>query len=156
IPNESRRRAWWLEIRNAGSGKPSGGFIGAPGGGLNEITDARIDNGVLTWSFHSFRKGPGRDAPKLKGVYTAKLVNGKLEGTLQVEGDPPIQWVGSRSPDFKRVNPTSLKEGKPVELFNGRDLSGWEPTRTNAEMLWRVENGVLKNQPGTTDIMTKD
>jgi hypothetical protein len=154
IPNESRRRAWWLEIKNAGSGNPGGSFIGAPGGGLNEITDAKIENGVLTWSFDTFRKGPGRDAPKFKGVYTARLVNGKLEGNLKVEGDPAINWIGSRAPKFKAVDLGKLKQGKPVELFNGRDLTGWEPTRTSGTMLWKAENGILKNQPGTTDIMT--
>lgn len=155
IPNEARRRAWWLEIRGAETGSPKGSFIGAPGGGLNEITDARIGNGVLTWSFDTFRKGTGNDAPRRKGVYTPRLVDGKLEGVLRVEEDPEIRWTGVRAPQLKSVPLAQLKEGASVELFNGRDLTGWAATRPGAPVLWSVENGILKNQAGTTDIRTE-
>jgi hypothetical protein len=155
IPGESRSRAWWLEIKGADTGNPTGSFIGAPGGDLNQITDATIQNGELSWSFNNWRKGTGRDAPRRKGVYRARIVNGKLEGTLVVEGDPAIQWIGARAPQFKPVDFSKLKEGRPVELFNGRDLSGWKPTRAGAEVQWTVENGILKNQPKATDIMTE-
>ena len=155
VPGESRRRAWWLEIKGAETGSVTGSFIGAPGGGLNQITNAKIENGELTWSFDSWRKGQGKDAPRRTGVYRARLVNGKLEGTLVVEGDQPIKWNAVRAPKFPAVDVSKLKPGKPVELFNGKDLTGWKPTRENTPMVWKVENGILKNQPGTTDIYTE-
>jgi hypothetical protein len=155
IPNEARRRAWWLEIKNADSGKPSGSFVGAPGGDLNQITDAVIENGELRWSFNNWRLGQGKDAPRRVGTYRAKLVDGKLEGTLTVEGDQPIKWLGVRAPVFKQVDRGKLKEGKPIELFNGKDLGGWQGTRPGASVNWRVEDGILKNAAGTTDIMTE-
>jgi hypothetical protein len=155
VPGESRRRAWWLEIKGAGSGSITGSFIGAPGGGLNQITNAKVDNGELTWSFDSWRLGQGKDAPRRVGVYRARMAGDKLEGTLTVEGDKPVTWTAVRAPRFPTTDVSKAKPGKPIELFNGKDLSGWKPTRENAPMLWKVEDGIMKNQPGTTDIYTE-
>lgn len=153
VPGDVRKRAWWLEVKGAGTGSPSGSFIGAPGGGLDQITDMKIENGEIRWSFYR----PARNNNKeWKGVYRARLNNGKLEGTLQVEGQGrPVQWHAVRAPKFAPVDRSKLKEGTPVELFNGRDMTGWRPVRQDIPMKWTVENGILKNAPGTTDIISE-
>ena len=87
-------------------------------------------------------------------MYRAHVENGRLIGVLDVEGKPPVQFYGSRAPKFRRDDPEKLKAGTPVELFNGRDMTGWHAVRQNAPNLWKVENGVLKNGPKTTDIAT--
>jgi hypothetical protein len=35
------------------------------------------------------------------------------------------------------------KWGKPNELFNGKDLTGWRTDKPNASPAWKVENGSL-------------
>jgi len=35
------------------------------------------------------------------------------------------------------------KWGKPIELFNGKDLTGWRTDKPNASPAWKVENGSL-------------
>jgi hypothetical protein len=37
--------------------------------------------------------------------------------------------------------------GKPVELFNGKDLNGWKLTDRHAVNGWRAESGILVNNP---------
>jgi hypothetical protein len=153
VPGDARKRAWWVEIKGAGTPTPSGSFIGAPGGGLDEITDMKIRNGEATWSF---TRPPRREFKGWKGVYTARVNGGKLEGMLQVEGEAsPVKFHGVRAPKFPSVDRSRLKESTPVELFNGRDLTGWRPVRSNVPMKWTVENGILKNAPGTTDIVSE-
>jgi hypothetical protein len=46
------------------------------------------------------------------------------------------------APDLSRV-----KFGEPVVLLNGRDLSGWRLTNSGQKNGWRVEDGVLINDP---------
>jgi hypothetical protein len=153
VPDDARKRVWWIEIKGAGTPNPSGSFIGAPGGGLDEITDMKIRNGEATWSF---TRPPRENFKGWKGMYRARLSGGKLEGSLQVEGEAtPVKFYGVRAPRFAPVERRRLKEGKPVELFNGRDLTGWRPVRTNIPMKWTVQDGILKNAPGTTDIMSE-
>jgi hypothetical protein len=41
----------------------------------------------------------------------------------------------------------ALKFGTPVTLFNGKDLSGWEPVERDRENGWSVDGGVLVNNP---------
>jgi hypothetical protein len=59
-----------------------------------------------------------------------------------------IRFTGKRIPDLPAAPRVSdIKFGKPVELFNGVDLSGWELTSEGAVNGWKVENGVLVNDP---------
>lgn len=153
VPGDARKRAWWVEIKGADTPKPSGSFIGAPGGGLDQITDMKIDNAEARWSFYR----PARNENKeWRGLYRAKVVGDKLEGSMEVQGTGQVtKWFGVRAPKFAPVDMSKLKPGKPIELFNGKDMSGWRPVRDNVELKWRVENGILKNAPGTTDIVSE-
>ena len=47
------------------------------------------------------------------------------------------------------------KEGKPIALFNGKDLTGWKGLVPGAEVKWTVKDGVLRNDPPTTDIISE-
>jgi hypothetical protein len=150
VPENERRRAWWLEVQNAESGKPTGSFISAYAGDLNKFDEAKIENGELHLVFRSKAKPP--QITHLR----ARYVNGKLEGTREVEGDPKkLAWTGVRAPKFKTVDPKKLKPGTPVELFNGRDLSGWRPSRPERKMDWTVKDGITANVPAGVDIVSE-
>jgi hypothetical protein len=41
--------------------------------------------------------------------------------------------------------------GEPIELFNGKDLTGWRLSNPEKENGWRVEDGVLTNSTPKTD-----
>jgi hypothetical protein len=150
VPDNERRRAWWLEVNNAESGKPTGTFISAYAGDLNKIDEATIQNGELHVVFRSKAEKP--TVTHLR----ARYVNGKLEGTQEVEGNPKkLTWTGVRAPKFKTVDARKLKEGKPVELFNGKDLSGWRPLRPERKIEWTVKDGVTANVPAAVDLVTE-
>ena len=56
----------------------------------------------------------------------------------------PMERCGNerpRAPSLKRAS--DPKWGKPIQLFNGRDLSGWKMSDPNATPPWKVENGTL-------------
>lgn len=155
VPENDRRRAWWLELKNAESGKPTGSFISAYAGDLNQIDESSIQDGELHLVFRNKRPA----TPQVTHL-RARLVDGKLQGTRQTEGDntqnnKQLTWIGVRAPKFKTVDPKKLKEGKPVELFNGRDLSGWRPLRPERKIEWTVKNGVTANVPAAVDLVTE-
>ena len=79
-------------------------------------------------------------------------MNGKLEGRDEPGG---VKFTGVRAPVIADKDDGSWKEGKPIELFNGKDLSGWKPLNPGAEMKWSVEDGILRNAPPTTDIISE-
>ncbi|HUS07124.1 MAG TPA: DUF1080 domain-containing protein [Bryobacteraceae bacterium] len=157
VTQNARKRAWWLEVKDAGTSGISGMFVGAPGGQLDKIPEIALKGGELQFKFpqRRFYKDPSDPKRVQNGLYTARLVNGKLEGKFQVDGKDPISWSGVRAPRFKAENEAALKPQKPIELFNGKDLSGWRPLLDDKEIGWTVENGVLKNAAGTTDIVTQ-
>jgi len=47
VPENDRKRAWWFEVNNAESGKPTGTFISAFGGDLNKYDEGAIANDEL-------------------------------------------------------------------------------------------------------------
>ncbi len=145
---QQRRGAWWVELTGVGTPNAAGKFVSAYAGDMNKINEISVENGEL-----KFVIAPPTGA---KFVYRAKLAGGKLQGTMAREGQSaePVKWTGVRAPEIAEKDDGSWKESKPVQLFNGKDLSGWHALVPNAEMKWSVVDGVLKNAPPTTDIVS--
>lgn len=58
------------------------------------------------------------------------------------------EFAGRRIPPLPpRPNLSHAKYGTPMELFNGRDLSGWRLTDTSRANGWGVQDGNLINDP---------
>ncbi len=149
----SRPRAWWVELNGVGSPNPSGKFVSAYNGDMNTVDTAVVENGELRFTIAN----PGRNAKGPAPVYRARLVNGKLDGTLETPGSTaePVKWTGVRAPVIADKDDGSWKEGKPIELFNGKDLSGWKALNPAAEMKWSYKDGILRNAPPTTDLVSE-
>lgn len=147
VPNESRARAWWLEVTGAGTPNLAGKFVGAPGGNMDVIPEISIKDGELEFIFNK----------QFKGIYRAKLVGGKLQGTYEVEGQPDrkLAWIGVRAPEIREKDDASWKPGKPIQLFNGKDLTGWHSRIPGRDIGWQVTDGLLNNgKAGVPDLVT--
>jgi hypothetical protein len=134
VDNEARRRAWWLEVEGAGTPDLKGRFVGFPGGDMNRIQKIWIDNGELRFTFE---RGSTRQE------YSARLAGGRLSGVMKA-GTRETRWTGARAPEIKDRDDGSWREGKPVDLFNGRDLSGWHGVGGSTTG-WSVADGLLKS-----------
>src|SRR6266851_2556632 len=140
VHDNARKRAWWLEVKGAGTLTISGSFVGAPGGQMDKIPEIKLEDSELQFTFKSV---PNRGT----GVYRAKFVQGKLEGTL--EGVPvPLKWTGVRAPKLSGGDPKKWHDGTPVELFNSKDLTGWTLLHPEKKKGWNVANGIAKNEAG--------
>lgn len=141
-----RGRVWWLEVRGAGTGKIEGGFVGAPGGQLDPLTDARIENGQLVFTFK--RAG-------LVQTYKVSARGGKLEGVREevADGKPAttLPFTGVAAPEIREHDDGSWRQGRKVALFDGKTTSGWRQIVPDAPG-WYVEDGLLRNRQRASDI----
>ncbi len=152
--SDTRARAWWLEVTGAGTRNLKGRFVGAPGGQMDEIPEIRIDRGQLEFVFERNYGPRGAQPAKRRGVYRARLDGQKLVGTFSVDGTPRGQFTGVRAPEIRDKDDGSWKPGKPAELFNGKDLSGWTLPGGGAVEGWSVEGGLLTNSESAPDVVS--
>jgi hypothetical protein len=85
-------------------------------------------------------------------VFEGKLIGETFVGTTTGPDGTPWQWTGERAPDLKRKS--APEWGKPTQLFNGKDLSGWRPSDPNATATWKVENGTLVSPGHGAELIT--
>ena len=154
---EGRPRAWWVELTGVGTPDASGKFVSAYAGDMNIIDKISVENGDLVFVIIPKGGGAKAKAQPASRIYRAQLVNGKLEGTVAVEGQtrPPLKWKAVRAPVINEKDDGTWKEGQPIALFNGKDLTGWKALNPSVEMKWSVKDGVLRNDPPTTDIVSE-
>ena len=74
-------------------------------------------------------------------VFEGKLSGKMLVGTTTGQDGTLWQWTGVRAPDLKRRR--DPKWGNPMQLFNGKGLSGWRTSDPSSTATWKVENGTL-------------
>jgi hypothetical protein len=86
-------------------------------------------------------------------VFKARLVGNRLEGTTQDADGKTLNWVGVRAPDQR--SKATPKWGKPMPLFNGKDLSGWKLRNNGRGNCWSVASGTMTNNVPCVDIITE-
>jgi hypothetical protein len=105
-------------------------------GHARELPSAEIVDGHLR--FVSPREEEGRATDM---IFEATRSGQTLLGTTSGPDGKAWTWRGERAPSLKRSHVPQW--GKPVALFNGRDLRGWHVSDAQAHASWRAENGVL-------------
>jgi len=105
-------------------------------GNVHPATDVMLDGSHLTLTLTPA-------APRAPAtVWELTVAGDKLAGT-QTRGDATARLAGVRAPELKRDPPAAWTAPEP--LFNGKDLTGWEPL-TPANNHWVVKDGVLLNE----------
>jgi len=149
-------RGWWVELAGVGTPGACGKFVSAFGGDMNPIDKISVENGELVFIIIQ-KGGPKGKTPPPAKIFRARLVDDKLDGTLANEGQtrPPLKWKAVRAPVINEKDDGTWKEGTPIALFNGKDVTGWKGLNPRAEMKWSVKDGILRNDPPTTDIVSE-
>jgi hypothetical protein len=135
----------WLELRMEG-GQLKAEMVGR-WGNVRPLPRAELSNGHLT--FVSPKEEEGRPDDM---VFEGTLVGKTLLGTTAGPDGSKWQWTGVKAPSLKpRGTP---KWGKPIPLFNGKDLTGWRMSGTGTTK-WKVEDGKLVS-PGNGPELIND
>jgi hypothetical protein len=130
--------ASWLGIGQE-NGKLTGQFVGRLGSSL-PVDKIEIENGLLTFL-----------APKGM-VFKGRLIGDLLSGSTAGPDGTPWVWTGRRMPGLKRT--ADPQWGKPVSLFNGKDLTGWRFTDPDKRAIWGVRNGTIVVSGGGTELVS--
>jgi hypothetical protein len=128
-------RAWpsWLEISEEG-GQLEARMTGR-WGNVRPLPKVEISDGKLT-----FVSPKAEEDGKSDMVFEGKLSGKTLTGTVNGPDGSTWHWVGDRAPAL--VYTRAPHWGKPVSLFNGKDLTGWHPDKPGAPE-WTVQNGTI-------------
>jgi hypothetical protein len=78
--------------------------------------------------------------------------DGKLAGSEKRDGKPFADLAGVRAPLLKRNPPKEWTAAEPI--FNGKDLSGWEPTDPAAVNHYVAKDGELLNESKGANLKT--
>ena len=146
------RAAGWLGVTD-NQGKLSASILWG-GGSVLPVDDVKVDGDKLVViRLHTNPKKPGDS----KAV-TTETITATIEGddskctTVQSRPGKPefgkAEFTGKRTPPVGPAPDLSkLQFGKPIILFNGKDLEGWRLTDPKAQNGWSVIDGVLNNNP---------
>jgi hypothetical protein len=149
--------AWWVDITGAGTPDMKIQFVGSPDGSLDDITVANIQNGVLHFTWTE-RTRPGRTPnPNDHAEYEVKYVHGLLQGSVTSPATTPathLTFTGYRAPKIDEHDDGSWVKGKPIQLFDGKDLKGWTGVNSPKMEGWSVEDGILKCADHSDDLIT--
>jgi Domain of Unknown Function (DUF1080) len=137
---------WDLTLKAAGKEYPSWIEISEDGGQLKALMVGRwgstrplpkiqIENGVLTFVSPKEEEGSDHDL-----LFQGKIVGNNLSGTTIGPDGATWQWTGERAPAL--VHNTPPNWGKPIQLFNGKDLTGWKMSKPGPPV-WTVRDGTL-------------
>jgi hypothetical protein len=132
-------REWpsWIEIKDD-DGRLSAQFVSRWGNARPlpkiEINGSRI----------SFVSPKAEEDRKEDMVFNGTLTGTTLSGTTTGQDGTPWTWSGVRAPVPNRAG--EPKWGKPISLFNGKDLTGWKMSAQGPPS-WTVQDGTL-NTPG--------
>ncbi|HEY8398131.1 MAG TPA: DUF1080 domain-containing protein [Flavihumibacter sp.] len=135
----------WLEIVHSGHKRLVGHFVGM-GGSARPISQVFFKDGKM-----SFTIPPQWEAEDNDQKFEATLEGDKLVGTMVEANGKVWPFTAVKAPALR---PTKAPVwGKPIQLFNGKNLDGWVPLGENNQ--WVVENGVLKSPRSGVNIATK-
>ena len=132
----------WLEISQVG-GRAQVRIVGQVAS-VHPAHDVRLHGSRLTFAS---REWFGKE---IAVTWKIRFDDGKLKGTQARADGASGNLTGERAPLLDRKAPAAWTD--PEELFNGKDLSGWEPD--GPENHWKAENGELVNESAGANIRT--
>lgn len=122
-----------------------GRFVG-PGGSARPISRINIENGKMSFSIPPQWEREPNDL-KVEGT----LQGDNLSGAMTFSNGNTYNWTAKRAPLLRRK--TEPEWGKPIHLFDGKDMSQWHATGENQ---WKVESGLLRSPHSGSNIVTNE
>lgn len=115
------------------------------GGHVFQIKDYKLSGSHLTFTA---ARGDKTHPPE---IWDLDATDGKLAG-VEKRGTKTTPVNAVPAPSLDRPEPASW--GSPEPIFDGKDLSGWEPIGDVANNHWVVQDGLLLNQKHGANLKT--
>jgi hypothetical protein len=134
----------WIEVTEK-DGKLSAEFT-SRWGNARPLPRIEVSGAHIT-----FVSPKDEEARKDDMVFEGTLTGKMLSGTTTGQDGTPWTWTGARAPSLDEVN--APKWGKPIQLFNGKDLTGWKMDRPGPPD-WTVKEGNLVSPGNGPEIIS--
>ncbi len=136
----------WMQLTEKDGGLDA--FIQPRGGSAFHTTQVKLEGSHLEITLaHPTPRNPNpRNAP----TWDLTAEGNRFTGTMK-QGNSTSKLEGVRAPKLDRPMPKAW--GKPEPIFNGKDLTGWEPASTTPNH-WVVQNGELINESKGANLRT--
>jgi hypothetical protein len=134
----------WIEIQEQ-NGKLSAQFVGR-WGNARPLPKIEIEGKHITFVSPKEEEGFKNDL-----VFDGTLTGKTLSGATTGQDGAPWTWTGVRAPALERASAPTW--GKPIPLFNGKDLTGWKMSRPGPPE-WTVKDGSLVSPGNGPEIVS--
>ena len=136
----------WLEVTLRKETELMGRFVGRTGSNRH-VSEIGYRDGELLVRIPVQYEQSSSDL-----VFKGRLAGDRLEGTTQAADGTTLKWTGVRAPALHRTAP--LTWGRPIDLFNGKDLAGWKLRDASHGSCWSVTDQAMTNAPPCADIVS--
>ena len=138
----------WLEVTVSGRQTLVGSYVSEKGS-ARPVSKLDIRDGRA-----HFAIPPQWESRRDDQAFSLYVDGETLKGETTDERGQPLQIVGHRAPSLKRTGQVTWNA--PVELFNGKDLTGWKPRHPGKANGWKAEDGILSNTSAKDDLVTTE
>lgn len=135
----------WIDVSEE-QGQPKVVLVGVSDH-ATPLKEVELKNGQLEFLSPKGQEGFSQDT-----LFKGKRVGSELVGTTSSPDGTSWNWTGSKAPSLKRSAPPTW--GKPIRLFNGKNLDGWKLRHPKGKNVWKVVHGVLVESGSGSGIIT--
>jgi len=136
----------WFEVRRSGRRTLVGAYVGQFGS-ARPISHVEVSGDGMR-----FVVPPQWEDRKTDVIFEGKLEGEQIQGTTTADKGERLTWTARRAPLLKRTHAPTW--GKAIELFNGKDISGWKPQHEKSNG-WVAKAGLLVNAEPGNNLMTE-
>jgi len=122
----------WLEVQREGTTLKAQ-FVGR-WGNARPLPSVEVANGVLKFVSPKEEEDSKKDLE-----FEGRMEGGALSGTVNGPDGKEWKWTGVKAPALASEKTPTW--GKPIQLFNGKDLSGWKTSGPGTS--WTAQGGNL-------------
>jgi hypothetical protein len=136
----------WLQVDEQ-SGQLKAQFVGR-WGNARPLPKVEVSDGRITFVSPKEEEGSKTDL-----AFQGQMSDEHLSGTVNGPDGKTWLWTGVRAPALDKNVPPE-KWGKPIRIFNGKNLSGWHQSKSGPPD-WSVKDGNLVS-PGNGPELISD
>jgi hypothetical protein len=134
----------WLEVSHSGTHTLVGQYVGA-GGSARPISKVNFKDNKM-----SFTIPPQWDRGDGDFNFEANFQGDSLSGSGVSNDGKNFTWTAHRAPKLKRTKEPVW--GEPIQLFNGKDLTGWHAMGN--ENQWIAQDGIMRSPHSGANLVT--
>ncbi len=135
----------WLEVKLSGTRTLVGYFVGTSGS-ARPVAKVNFNNGKFSFTIPPQWEGGDQDF-----VIEGELAGEGIQGTITTSEGKQFSYKGVKAPYLKRAAAPAW--GKSINLFNGKDLTGWKAV--GAANQWEVRNGILTSPKSGANLISE-